>query len=108
MRFLRATMMIGLLCSPAMAEEEDHVIGAKRPIHNAAPKAGDGQGDYGFSVRPEFSGESATPYEQSETGLTPTLSADADLQAYDEEEAQMEAEAAIALDETANTEVALD
>jgi hypothetical protein len=110
MRILQATMILGLLSAPAMAEEENHVIGAKRPTHHAAPKAGDGQGDYGFTIKPAhaLAGESKQSRDTTRTGLHSSLAADPDLQAYEEEEALVEAEAAYTQDDATGSEIVLD
>lgn len=101
MSILRGTIMLMLFASPICAEETKHVVGAKRVPHHAAPQPADGEGDYGFS------GVSATqPAEQPR--LPALIPPDDDLLAYEAEEAMIEAEAALAADDGAETSVVID
>ncbi len=93
MPVIRGAIISLLLASPVWAEAHVPVIGAKRTYHHAAPLPIDGEGDYGFSGTPAR--------EPADTKVTTHIvTPDADLLAYEEEEALLEAEAAMAADDT--------
>ncbi len=88
-----------MAAAPVSGEETPPVIGATPPLHDAAPQAPDGQGDYGFA------GQTRMKQTGNSGGV---LEPDEDLLAYEEEEAAIEAEAAIALDDTVDPVVVVD
>jgi len=101
MLILRGAIISVMFASPIWAEDTAPVVGAKRVPHHAAPQPVDGEGDYGFA------GVSPEPTEQPTTPVT-LISPDDDLLAYDQEEALIEAEAALAADESAEASVVID
>lgn len=93
-----------LLASPVWAEAHEPVIGAKRKFHDAAPLPVDGEGDYGFSGTAVSRSAQEPAGAKSAPKLVPP---DAALLAYEKEEALMEAEAAVAADDTGRSPVTI-
>lgn len=92
-----ASVAVMLFASPLWAEGGSLVVGAQRSQHVEAPAAEGGEGDYGFSAS---SG--------AQTPAPKTPAPDADLLAYDEEEALIEAEAALAAGDAGDGAVVID
>lgn len=93
MSIFRSAAALTLLVWPVWADDSVPVFGARAAPHHSAPLPIDGEGDYGFAgPTGQRTGESVPPPNHIPPGLIPP---DEALLAYDEEEARLEAEAAL-------------